>query len=123
MRGLAPSNRYSLPLKHAQSCTGVGSRTISAENPSFSPACSVSRSPCTALRYQRPFGDWRLGKADVIRSWEPLNKRVSSRVLNGALNGNIGVIKSILAEMTDHTNMSLAYSYQPITWSTGATLG
>ncbi|KAF5358825.1 hypothetical protein D9758_008562 [Tetrapyrgos nigripes] len=30
-----------------------------------------------------------------------------SRSLNGALNGNIGVIKSIMAEMTDSTNISL----------------
>jgi len=43
--------------------------------------------------------------------------------LNGALNGNIGVIKSIMAEMTDVTNLSLAYSYLPIAWSTGTTLG
>ncbi|KAF9648963.1 MFS general substrate transporter [Thelephora ganbajun] len=48
---------------------------------------------------------------------------VLSRALNGALNGNIGVIKSIMAEMTDHTNLSLAYSYQPIPWSTGAIIG
>ncbi|KAF9790416.1 member of major facilitator multidrug-resistance DHA1 sub-family [Thelephora terrestris] len=48
---------------------------------------------------------------------------VFSRALNGALNGNIGVIKSIVAEMTDHTNLALALSYQPIAWSTGVTLG
>lgn len=48
---------------------------------------------------------------------------VFSRALNGALNGNIGVIKSIMVELTDHTNLSLAYQYQPIAWSSGATLG
>ena len=32
---LTLSNPYSSPPKHAQSCTGVGSRTISAENLSF----------------------------------------------------------------------------------------
>ncbi|PPQ68704.1 hypothetical protein CVT25_012105 [Psilocybe cyanescens] len=42
---------------------------------------------------------------------------VVSRSLNGALNGNIGVIKSMMAEMTDSTNISQA------TWSTGGTLG
>ncbi|KAF8207059.1 major facilitator superfamily multidrug-resistance, DHA1 sub-family [Mycena galopus ATCC 62051] len=48
---------------------------------------------------------------------------VISRSLNGALNGNIGVIKSIVAELTDSTNISLAYAYMPISWSTGSTLG
>ncbi|KAF9037054.1 major facilitator superfamily domain-containing protein [Panaeolus papilionaceus] len=48
---------------------------------------------------------------------------VSSRALNGALNGNIGVIKSIMAELTDSTNISRVYAYQPITWCTGIALG
>ncbi|KAF8150888.1 member of major facilitator superfamily multidrug-resistance, DHA1 sub-family [Crassisporium funariophilum] len=48
---------------------------------------------------------------------------VLSRSLNGALNGNIGVIKSMMAEMTDTTNISKAYAYMPIAWSTGGTLG
>ncbi|PPQ81483.1 hypothetical protein CVT24_000729 [Panaeolus cyanescens] len=48
---------------------------------------------------------------------------VFSRALNGALNGNIGVIKSIVAEITDSTNISRAYAYQPISWSTGSALG
>ncbi|CAA7266816.1 unnamed protein product [Cyclocybe aegerita] len=48
---------------------------------------------------------------------------VLSRSLNGALNGNIGVIKSMMAEMTDSTNISKAYAYMPIAWSTGGTLG
>ncbi|KAF8813382.1 member of major facilitator superfamily multidrug-resistance, DHA1 sub-family [Phlegmacium glaucopus] len=48
---------------------------------------------------------------------------VLSRSLNGALNGNIGVIKSMMAEMTDTTNISKAYAYMPIAWSSGATLG
>ena len=46
-----------------------------------------------------------------------------SRALSGALNGNIGVIRSIIAELTDHTNLAVAYSYQPIAWATGSTLG
>ncbi|KAH8111238.1 MFS general substrate transporter [Phellopilus nigrolimitatus] len=48
---------------------------------------------------------------------------VLSRSLNGALNGNIGVIKSMMAEMTDETNLARAFAYQPIPWSTGATVG
>ncbi|KAG7089939.1 hypothetical protein E1B28_011568 [Marasmius oreades] len=48
---------------------------------------------------------------------------VMSRSLNGALNGNIGVIKSIMAEMTDSTNIAQAYAYMPLAWSTGGVLG
>ena len=47
----------------------------------------------------------------------------NSRSLNGALNGNIGVLKSMIAEITDSTNLAQAYSYLPIAWSTGGTLG
>ncbi|EKM57753.1 uncharacterized protein PHACADRAFT_158787 [Phanerochaete carnosa HHB-10118-sp] len=48
---------------------------------------------------------------------------LSIRSLNGALNGNIGVLKSMIAEITDSTNLPQAYSYLPIAWSTGGTLG
>ncbi|KIM36663.1 hypothetical protein M413DRAFT_286448 [Hebeloma cylindrosporum] len=46
-----------------------------------------------------------------------------SRSLNGALNGNTSVMKSMTAELTDSTNISKAYAYMPIAWSTGGTLG
>ncbi|PFH51111.1 hypothetical protein AMATHDRAFT_59848 [Amanita thiersii Skay4041] len=46
-----------------------------------------------------------------------------SRSLNGALNGNIGVIKSMLMELTNTSNIARAYVYLPLTWSTGTTLG
>ncbi|KAH7912793.1 major facilitator superfamily domain-containing protein [Hygrophoropsis aurantiaca] len=48
---------------------------------------------------------------------------VFSRALNGALNGNIGVIKSMMVEITDSTNLAQAYAYMPIAWSSGGTLG
>ncbi|KAI0635701.1 MFS general substrate transporter [Trametes polyzona] len=48
---------------------------------------------------------------------------VISRSLNGALNGNIGVMKSMLAEITDPSNIAQAYAFLPIAWSTGATIG
>lgn len=48
---------------------------------------------------------------------------IASRSLNGALNGNIGVMKSMLAEITDSTNIAQAYAFMPIAWSTGATIG
>jgi MFS family permease len=48
---------------------------------------------------------------------------VISRCLTGALNGNIGVMKSVTAEITDSTNMARAWAFVPVAWSTGATLG
>ena len=39
------------------------------------------------------------------------------------LNGNIGIIKSMIAEITDSTNIARAYGLMPIAWSTGTTLG
>jgi MFS family permease len=48
---------------------------------------------------------------------------VISRCLNGALNGNIGVLKSLVSEITDSTNLAQAYAFLPIAWSTGGILG
>ncbi|KAI6042924.1 major facilitator superfamily domain-containing protein [Pisolithus marmoratus] len=48
---------------------------------------------------------------------------VLSRALNGALNGNVGVMKSMMVEITDETNLAQAYAYMPIAWSSGGTLG
>ncbi|KAF7331374.1 Major facilitator superfamily multidrug-resistance DHA1 sub-family [Mycena kentingensis (nom. inval.)] len=48
---------------------------------------------------------------------------VACRSLHGALNGNVSVMKSMLAELTDATNIAAAYGYLPIAWSTGSILG
>ncbi|KAH9838448.1 MFS general substrate transporter [Rhodofomes roseus] len=48
---------------------------------------------------------------------------VLSRCLVGALNGNIGVIKSMMGELTDSTNMAQGFALMPVVWSAGATLG
>ncbi|KAG1856207.1 MFS multidrug-resistance DHA1 sub-family [Suillus tomentosus] len=48
---------------------------------------------------------------------------VLSRALNGALNGNVGVIKSMMVDITDSTNLAQAYAYMPLAWSTGGTIG
>jgi len=45
---------------------------------------------------------------------------VLSRFLNGMLNGNIGVTKSMMAELTDETNMARGFSLIPITWAVGS---
>ncbi|CAE6499729.1 unnamed protein product [Rhizoctonia solani] len=48
---------------------------------------------------------------------------VFSRALSGALNGNSGVAKSMVVELTDETNQAQAFAFFPIVWSTGSTLG
>lgn len=40
-----------------------------------------------------------------------------SRALSGALNGNIGVMKSMMAEITDETNQAQAFSFMPLVFS------
>ena len=47
----------------------------------------------------------------------------NSRFLAGALNGNIGVLKSVLAEITDETNMARAFAIVPLSWAIGNTVG
>ncbi|KAH9038343.1 hypothetical protein EDB85DRAFT_498800 [Lactarius pseudohatsudake] len=39
------------------------------------------------------------------------------------LNGNIGVMKSMMAELTDETNMARGFSLIPVTWAVGGTIG
>jgi len=48
---------------------------------------------------------------------------VVSRCLSGLLNGNVGVIKSIMGELTDSTNRAQGYALLPPVWSFGATIG
>ncbi|KAG1778799.1 MFS multidrug-resistance DHA1 sub-family [Suillus placidus] len=48
---------------------------------------------------------------------------VLSRALNGALNGSVGVVKSMMVDITDSTNLAQAYAYMPLAWSTGGSIG
>ncbi|KAF8183406.1 major facilitator superfamily domain-containing protein [Pholiota molesta] len=43
------------------------------------------------------------------------------RCLQGTFNGNIGVTKSVMAELTDSTNRADAFAYIPLMWSVGST--
>ncbi|KAJ3744835.1 major facilitator superfamily domain-containing protein [Lentinula detonsa] len=45
------------------------------------------------------------------------------RALQGIFNGNIGVSKTVMAEITDSTNMADAFTMIPIMWSFGSTVG
>jgi uncharacterized protein YcsI (UPF0317 family) len=46
-----------------------------------------------------------------------------SRCIAGATNGNIGVMKSMMAELTDSTNMAQGFALIPIMWALGVTIG
>ncbi|KAG6835018.1 hypothetical protein H0H93_005565 [Arthromyces matolae] len=48
---------------------------------------------------------------------------VLSRCLCGLLNGNVGVMKSVMGELTDASNRAKGFSLMPAVWATGATLG
>jgi len=45
------------------------------------------------------------------------------RCLQGAFNGNIGISKSVMAEISDSTNVAEMYSLLPFMWTVGAALG
>ncbi|KIJ14365.1 hypothetical protein PAXINDRAFT_12739 [Paxillus involutus ATCC 200175] len=42
-----------------------------------------------------------------------------SRCVTGGLNGNVGVMKSMLGELTDVTNRAQGFAFLPVIWSTG----
>ncbi|KAJ7690111.1 major facilitator superfamily domain-containing protein [Mycena rosella] len=48
---------------------------------------------------------------------------VVSRCLTGLLNGNTGVMKSVLGDLTDSSNRAQGFAYVPLIWATGASLG
>ncbi|RDB26338.1 Protein ZINC INDUCED FACILITATOR-LIKE 1 [Hypsizygus marmoreus] len=56
----------------------------------------------------------------LSKSFWPL---VVSRCLQGVFNGNIGVSKSVIAEITDSTNIADVFAMMPLIWSCGTTLG
>ncbi|KAJ7116549.1 MFS general substrate transporter [Mycena epipterygia] len=45
------------------------------------------------------------------------------RCMQGAFNGNIGVSKSVMAEISDSTNVAEIYSLLPFMWTVGVTIG
>ncbi|KAF8886152.1 major facilitator superfamily domain-containing protein [Infundibulicybe gibba] len=48
---------------------------------------------------------------------------VISRCLCGLLNGNVGVMKSAMGELTNPSNRAQAYSLMSVVWAAGTTLG
>ncbi|KAF9652374.1 MFS general substrate transporter [Thelephora ganbajun] len=48
---------------------------------------------------------------------------VVSRCIAGLLNGNLGVLKSMMTELTDSTNRAQASGLLPLVWAIGVTIG
>ncbi|KAI0302844.1 MFS general substrate transporter [Multifurca ochricompacta] len=48
---------------------------------------------------------------------------VLSRCLHGAVKGNIGTVRSMVAELTDETNVARGFSLTPVTWALGYVIG
>jgi len=48
---------------------------------------------------------------------------VISRGMHGALKGNIGVVTSVIAELTNETNIARGFSLLPMTWAFGYVIG
>ncbi|KAG2153184.1 major facilitator superfamily domain-containing protein [Suillus clintonianus] len=48
---------------------------------------------------------------------------VISRCMSGFLNGNVGVMKTMVGELTDSTNMAQAFAFFPIVWCIGGSVG
>ncbi|KAJ6617099.1 major facilitator superfamily domain-containing protein [Mycena sp. CBHHK59/15] len=46
-----------------------------------------------------------------------------SRAAQGVFNGNIGVTKGVMGEITDASNVAQAFAFIPTMWSTGLTVG
>lgn len=47
---------------------------------------------------------------------------VVSRFFAGILNGNAGVLKSMMGEITDDTNVAQGFAFIPMVWSTGSSI-
>ena len=47
---------------------------------------------------------------------------VAGRIVSGILSGNLGVVKSLLTEITDETNRGRGFSYMSIAWAAGTVL-
>lgn len=47
---------------------------------------------------------------------------VAARVLSGLLSGNLGVVKSLLTEITDDSNRGAAFSYMSLAWAIGTVI-
>lgn len=55
----------------------------------------------------------------IFGSAKTYTQAVLGRIIGGLLNGNIGVLKSFLTEITDDSNRGKGFSYMSIAWAAG----
>ena len=70
--------------------------------------------------------DWAIGPHaldTLLWSSRSFHAPVASRTFVGLLNDNVGVLKSMLGEITDNTNAAQGFAFLPIVWSAGSTIG
>lgn len=48
---------------------------------------------------------------------------ILSRCLHGAMKGHVGAVRSMIAELTDETNVARGFSKPPVAWSIGYVIG
>lgn len=58
-----------------------------------------------------------------VDGWVFLYNEPNSRCICGMLNGNSGVMRSMMGELTDSTNMAQGFALIPITWCFGGFFG
>ena len=47
---------------------------------------------------------------------------VASRSIAGLLNGNVGILKAMMGEITDDTNSGQGFAFIPMAWTIGSTI-
>ena len=72
------------------------------------------------LRYGSPLPFLSYKMDDHLQYIVPPN---DSRLLNGMVNGNVGVIKSMIAELTDESNVARGFTLIPMACSVGYIMG
>jgi MFS family permease len=55
----------------------------------------------------------------IFATSRSFTQALAGRILAGLLNGNVGILKSFLAEITDSTNRGRAFSLMPLAWGLG----
>ena len=74
----------------------------------------------------RSLQDVRCSRSEVLERDIPslaVADLSDSRCIAGLLNGNMGVAKSMMGELTDSTNRAHVSGLFPLAWALGATIG
>ena len=119
---------YTLPPKRCRRSTGTVCPITSAASPFsyFASRVRLLRSSCLDSPVLSPQFSSCSSSIDfpiaccVIYSLRFFHY---SRCLHGALKGNVGVVRSMMAELTNETNIARGYSFLLLTWSLGYMIG